>query len=377
MDPRIEIFAEKLVNYCCSIQRDEKVLISAMESDCYPLVKQIIKEVYKVGAYPYVKLENMTINRELQMGCSKEQMDFAAENDLLFMKGMDAFISIRGFSNVSELSDVPADKTLILMDSNKEVSKERINNTKWVGCRYPNYAIAQLAGMSFEKYEDLYFDICNMDYSKLSNAMDNLVELMESTDKVRIVGKGTDISFSIKGISAIKCDGKVNIPDGEVFTAPIKDSANGYITFNIPSIYQSTTFENIYLKFEDGKIIEATSNYTEKLNDILDIDEGARYLGEFAFGLNPLLKVPTNDGSIDEKISGSIHITPGACYDEASNGNNSKIHWDLVLSQTEEYGGGEIYFDDVLIRKDGNFVLKNLECLNPDNLLSNSNKEEI
>lgn len=370
MDPRIEIFAKKLVNYCCNLKKDEKVLISAVESDCYPLVRQIIKEVYKVGAYPYVKLENMSINRELQMGCRKEQMDFANKHELEFIKGMDAFIGIRGFSNIAELSDVPSEKTRICIESGKAVSEERVNNTKWVACRFPNYSIAQLAGMSLEKYEDLYFDICNMDYEKMSLAMDNLVELMEKTDRVRITGQGTDISFSIKGIKAIKCDGKVNIPDGEVFTAPVRDSVNGYITFNLPSIYQSTTFENIYLKFEKGKIVEATSNYTEKLNDILDIDNGARYLGEFSFGLNPLLTKSTNDGSIDEKISGSIHITPGACYDEASNGNHSKIHWDLVLAQSEEYGGGEIYFDDVLIRKNGIFVHKSLECLNPDKLLS-------
>ncbi len=365
MDQRIQEFAEKLVNYCCSVQKGERVLIKVTDEDAFPLVRQLIKEVYKVDAYPYVNLENSSITRELLMGCTKEQLEFINKTELQFIKGMDACIYIRGFSNASELADVPDDRMKIFTEMGREIQQARLKGTKWVGLRYPNYAIAQLAGMSLESYENFHYNVCNMDYAKMSRDMEHLVDLMERTDKVRIVAENTDLTFSIKGMPAIKCDGKVNIPDGEVFTAPIKDSVNGYITFNLPSLYQGFTFENIYFEFKNGKIVKATCNNSKKLNDILDIDEGARYLGEFSFGVNPHITKPMNDGGIDEKIAGSIHITPGSCYEEAPNGNNSKIHWDMVLMQTPEFGGGEVYFDGKLVRKDGLFVIDELKGLNP------------
>ena len=235
--------------------------------------------------------------------------------------------------------------------------------------RYPNSAMAQLSNMSTEAFEDFYYKVCNLDYSKMGTAMENLVAAMEKTDRVRLVAKGTDISFSIKDIPAIPCAGDMNIPDGEVFTAPVRDSINGVISYNTPSLYQGFTYENISFTFEKGKIIKAVANNTEKINQVLDSDEGARYVGEFAIGVNPYVLNPMKDTLFDEKICGSIHFTPGACYDEAPNGNRSVIHWDLVLIQRPEYGGGEMYFDDILVRKDGRFVTPELECLNPENLI--------
>jgi aminopeptidase len=202
----------------------------------------------------------------------------------------------------------------------------------------------------------------------MSKAMDPLQELMEKTDIVRIVGPGTELEFSIKGLPAIKCDGKMNIPDGELFTAPVRDSVNGRLAYNTPAVYQGFTYENIVLEFKNGKIVKATANDDLRINKILDTDEGARYIGEFSFGLNPFIEKPMKDTLFDEKIKGSIHLTPGNAYDECDNGNRSAIHWDLVYIQRPEYGGGEIWFDDVLIRKDGLFVLPELECLNPQSL---------
>jgi aminopeptidase len=227
--------------------------------------------------------------------------------------------------------------------------------------------MAQLAGCSTEQFEDFYFNVCNLDYSKMDKAMDVIKKLMESTDKVRIVAKDTDISFSIKDMPAVKCSGHLNIPDGEIYTAPIKTSVNGYITYNTPSIYQSFKFENIRFEFKDGKIVKATSNNTDRMNKILDTDEGARYIGEFAIGVNPYIKDPMCDTLFDEKIAGSIHFTPGASYEDAYNGNDSAVHWDLVQIQRPEYGGGEMYFDEKLVRKDGVF-LGELDILNEENL---------
>ncbi|MCX7904273.1 MAG: aminopeptidase [Caloramator sp.] len=369
VDERIKVLARNLINYSCRLQPGEKVLIETIHLEL-PLVTELIKEAYRVGAIPFVTIKNRTVDRALLMGATEEQMKMMAKYEAARMSDMDAYIGIRSGNNTSELSDVPSDKLGIY---NKyfwhEVhGKIRVPKTKWVVLRYPSPSMAQLANMSTEAFEDFYFNVCNLDYSKMSKAMDALVELMQRTDKVRIVGPETDLTFSIKGIPVVKCDGKMNIPDGEVYTAPVKDSVNGYITYNAPSEYQGFTYENIRLEFKDGKIVKATANNTERINKVFDTDEGARYIGEFAIGVNPYITKPMKDILFDEKIAGSIHFTPGSSYDDAFNGNKSAIHWDLVYIQTPEYGGGEIYFDDVLVRKDGRFVLPELEALNPENL---------
>lgn len=365
---RNDILAKRLVNHSCRVQKGEKVLVNTVGTAPFPLVKKIVKEIYAVGGYPYVSIDEPSITREIQMQCNEEQLKFLNKVELEKMKGMDVYIGVRGSNNTSELSDVPVEKQILYNGELKEVLDERLKNTKWVVLRYPNNAMAQLANMSLEKFENLYYDVCNLDYGKMAIAMENLTALLDKTDKVRITGKGTDLTFSIKGIPSVACAGNHNIPDGEVFTAPVKDSVNGYITYNTPSNEQGFTYENVRFEFENGKIIKATANDTDRINKLLDTDEGARYIGEFAFGVNPYIVEPMNDILFDEKIMGSFHLTPGMSYDDAPNGNVSEVHWDLVCIQTKEYGGGEIYFDDVLVRKDGMFALDELKCLNPENL---------
>lgn len=367
-DPRQEQLARNLVQYSTRVQPGENVLIYAV-GKVHDLVRSIVREVYKAGGNPYVQLIDPGIERELMLGCKQEQLDLMRETDVAFMKKMDCYIAVRGGDNINEYADVPSDKmTMYMREFQRTVTNTRVNGTKWVVLRYPNPSMAQLANMSTEAFENFYFQVCNLDYSKMSKAMDNLVELMDRTDKVRITGPGTDLTFSIKGIKSIKCAGEMNIPDGEVYTAPVRDSVNGVLTYNTPSPYQGFTFDNIRLTFKDGKIVEATANDTERINKIFDTDEGARYIGEFAIGVNPYIQNPMKDILFDEKIDGSFHFTPGQCYEETWNGNSSSIHWDLVCIQRPEWGGGEIYFDDVLIRKDGRFVIPELECLNPENL---------
>ncbi|WP_126429748.1 aminopeptidase [Brevibacillus marinus] len=367
-DPRLEKLADNLVNYSVRVQPGEHVLIYAV-GDVSDLVKAVIQKVYAAGGHPYVQLVNPAIQRELLLQVKEEQLALMREAEVSFMQKMDCYIGIRGGDNINELSDVPSERmSMYSRLLQRPVLDVRVPQTKWVILRYPNPSMAQLANMSTEAFEDFYFKVCNLDYSKMSRAMDNLVALMEQTDKVRITGPGTDLTFSIKGIPAVKCAGHFNIPDGEVFTAPVKTSVNGVISYNTPSPYQGYTFENVRLTFRDGKIIEATANNTERLNKILDEDEGARYVGEFAIGLNPHIQNPMKDILFDEKIDGSFHFTPGQSYDEAPNGNKSSVHWDLVAIQRPEWGGGEIYFDDRLIRKDGRFVIPELEPLNPEHL---------
>lgn len=368
MDLRVKQLADVLVNYSCNVQKNEKVLINYEGECCKPLVKQLIKNIYARGGMPYVEMRDSSVTREILLGATEEQMDFLNEYQLMQMKGMDCYIAIRAGSNTSELSDVPSDKLNMYYRKTQPVLDYRVNETKWVVLRYPNESMAQLAGTSLESFEDFYFEVCTLDYAKMSKAMDSLVELMNRTDRVHIKGPGTDLTFSIKDIPAIKCAGEMNIPDGEVYTAPVRESMNGVISYNTPSEEQGFTYENIRFEIKDGKIIKAAANDNERINQLLDTDEGARYFGEFAIGVNPYILNPMKDTLFDEKIAGSFHLTPGMAYEDAPNGNDSAVHWDLVMIQRPEYGGGEIYFDDVLIRKDGLFTLPELMCLNPKNL---------
>ena len=368
MDPRNTKLAGILVNYSTRLQPGENMLIEATD-DGIDLAKEVVREVYRVGGVPFLQINSLSLRREWLLGAAPVGLAKAASFEVARMKEMQAYVGIRAPGNVNELSDVPGER---MQDYEKHfvhaINDIRIPHTKWVVLRYPNQAMAQLAETSREAFADFYYRVCCLDYAKMSRTMDKLVEVMHQTDRVRIVGPGTDLSFSIKGIPAIKCAGEMNIPDGEVFTAPVRDSVNGTIAFNAPAVEQGFTFTDIKLTFESGKVIKATANNTERINKLLDTDAGARYVGEFSFGVNPYIIKPMKDGLFDEKISGSFHFTPGQAYAEADNGNKSAIHWDIVGIQTPEYGGGEIYFDDELIRKDGRFVGKGLEGLNAENL---------
>ena len=368
MDPRIIELSELLTGYSCDIQPGDKVLISYEGECCKNLARRLIKDVYEKGGIPFAEIRDSQITRELMLNCTEDQIKFKDSIDLAQMKGMQAYIAIRAGNNTAELADVPSDKMNMWSKLTRPTLDYRVNETKWVVLRYPNYSMAQLANSSLEAFEDFYFDVCTLDYRRMSDAMTPLVELMNRTDKVRITGPGTDLTFSIKGIPAIKCDGLRNIPDGEVYTAPVRESMNGVISYNTPSEEQGFTYENIVFTVKDGKIIDAKANDTDRINQLLDTDDSSRYFGEFAIGVNPYILHPMKDTLFDEKIAGSFHLTPGMCYEDAPNGNKSAIHWDLVMIQREEYGGGEIWFDDVLIRKDGIFVLPELEGLNPENL---------
>lgn len=369
-DERISKLANNLLNYSIKLQPNDKLLIEVLGEDGIPLAKELLKQAEEMNAIPYFNIVNYELLRVMLQNCTEEQIKIYAKHDLEKMKDADCYIGIRATNNISELNNIDNEKIEMY---NKYYTlpvhfEERVKNTRWCILRYPNNSMAQMSKMSLDEFEDFYFNVCNVDYFKMSKAMDNLVELMNKTDKVHIIGKDTDLTFSIKGIPAEKYCGNFNIPDGEVASAPIKTSVNGYITYNTETTYNGITFNNIRFEFENGKIVKATANDTEKLNKILDIDEGARYIGEFALGLNPYVEMPIGDTLFDEKIKGSFHFTPGNSLEESDNGNRSSIHWDIVMIQRPEYGGGEIYFDDVLIRKDGLFVLEELKGLNPENL---------
>lgn len=364
-DVRFAKLAEVLINYSLHVERDECVLIDA--SDIVPeIVDELLQAIAARGGHAFVKTVDSKIMRSLYVNGSLKSFEMLAESELAFMKKMQGYIALRNYENSFEYSDVPAEKMTAIRKIMRPVIDWRVKKTKWCVLRWPSSSMAQAAAMSTAAFEDFYFKVCTMDYRRMHEAAQALAELMRKTDKVRIVGpKETDLTFSIKGIPVIPCTGANNIPDGEVFTAPVKESVNGVIHYNTPTLYDGKKYENIVLRFENGKIVEATSSDTEGMNAVFNTDEGARYVGEFALGINPHITDGMCDILFDEKIAGSIHFTPGASYDDASNGNTSSIHWDLVLIQTPKYGGGKIYFDDVLVREDGLFVLESLKPLNP------------
>lgn len=369
-DPRITKLADILVNYSCAVRAGEKILIEAIDVP-HAFTVECVRQAARAGAHPLVLLKSVMVNRALMQVASDDQWNLIADVERLQMENVQCYIGARGNHNVSELADVPADKQRVYERTVwKRVHNDvRVCNTRWVVLRWPHPSMAQLANMSTEAFENFYFDVCTLDYSRMARAMEALKHRLEATDQVRLKGpRDTDLTFSIKGIPAIPCAGKLNIPDGEVFTAPVRDSLNGVIHFNAPTMYRGETHENIRLVFKHGQVVEATSSNTTKLNEVLDADEGARYTGEFAIGVNPYITRAMKDILFDEKIAGSIHLTPGKSYDEAPNGNHSEIHWDMVLIQTPEYGGGDIYFDGQLVRRDGLFVTDDLKPLNPDAL---------
>lgn len=367
-DPRIQKLAELLVNHSIKVQPNEHILIQSVTKVDLGIVKELIKEIHKAGGAAHVDLRDAAVTRQLILGGTAEQFQVLAEWEVDRLGKMDGYINLRSPVNASELSDIAQEKMALYGKTYGQLQAKAIYAKKWVTTRLPNAAMAQEARMSTEAFEDLYFDMCTVDYAKLSRAMDPLKELMEKTLQVEIKGPRTDLAFSIENIGVIKGDGVDNIPDGEIYTAPVKSSVNGRVTFNTPSTLNGIVFEGISLVFKDGKVIEATANHTDKLNGILDTDEGARFIGEFALAFNPKVIMPMNNTLFDEKIDGSFHLALGSCFDEADNGNQSSLHWDLIAIQRPDFGGGEIYFDGTLIRKDGRFVLSVLEALNPENL---------
>lgn len=371
MNPRAAKLADIAVNYSTKVKLGDIVFIHARGFDTRDLAEAILVETVKAGGVPYLHFDEDRALRRLLRQADETILKKMGEFLLLEMKQAQVYIGIRGTDNVFELSDVPKEK---LAWYDKYIVgpvhiEQRCKHTRWVVMRYPNAAMCQLAQQSTEAFEEFYYDVCCLDYSKMKEAVQPLVELMNRTDQVRIVAPETDLRFSIKDIPAIHCSGEMNIPDGECFTAPVRDSVNGTIRFNTPSVHEGIQYDYAKLTFEKGKAvgIESGSN-TDRLVSVLTADEGSSYFGEFSLGYNPYILTPMKDTLFDEKIAGSLHMALGACYDEAPNGNKSTLHWDMVLIQRPEYGGGEVYFDDVLIRKDGLFVLPELEGLNPDRL---------
>jgi len=366
-DPRYPRLARLLATYSTQLRKGDRVLLDLTDTPDEFAV-ELMRAARAAGATPLIEVRHSRIVREVQRGTNAPHAAVVRDVELYRMKKVQAYIAVRGSANVCENADVPGRLQSLYARTLRPVLNHRVNRTRWVVLRWPTPSMAQAANLSTEAFENFYFDVCTMDYRKMARACGPLKRRMARADRVQLKAPGTDLTFSIKGLGAVPCVGLRNIPDGEVFSCPVKHSVNGVIQFNTPTIYSGTKFENIRLEFKDGQVIRATGSDTRKLNEILDTDAGARYVGEFSLGLNPYILNPLCDILFDEKIAGSLHFTPGQAYEDCDNGNRSAVHWDMVLIQRPEWGGGEVWFDGELIRKDGRFVRKDLQPLNPARL---------
>ncbi|MCB9487269.1 MAG: aminopeptidase [Deltaproteobacteria bacterium] len=363
-DPRVDKLADVLVNYSCAVKKGDVVHINFSGLDTIPLVKALHKECILRGAkHVEIDFSDPEISRDFINLAKPAQLDYFPQHTLDFIKQVDCYIAVRGSENSMVMANANTKNMAARQKVLSPILSERVDNTRWVVTIYPTHGTAQEAKMSLEEFEDFYFNATIYDYAGLKKRQAKLQKMMKAAKTVRIKASDTDLEFSIAGMPAISCFGDRNIPDGEVFTAPVRDSVNGHIQYNTPSIYQGKEFENVYFEFVDGKIVVAKAGgQTKALNQILDSDEGARYIGEWSIGTNPNIRKPMRNILFDEKIFGSIHLTPGRAYEECDNGNRSAVHWDLVKILV---GDGEIWFDNKLIQKDGVFVHKNLLDLNP------------
>lgn len=365
MNEKLEKLSETIVNYSLKVKENDRVLITCYTERPKPLVKLLIQKIAQKNAIPFVRMVDPELEAYLLIHTGTNRVGEIAKRATFDVDNYDCFINIRYNTNDYEDKNVTSEIRSQIGEVKKESDYKRINERRWVLLNYPSHLDAYKAALPNDDFYKYAMEVMTVDYSEMYAMIEPLKKLMENTKEVRIISPGTDISFSIEGMPVVPCCGESNIPDGEIFTAPIRDSVNGVITYNTPSPYEGNVYQNISLTFENGRIVKATSEMnSEALQKIFDTDEGAHYIGEFSLGLNPKILHPMGDILYDEKIIGSIHFTPGSAYQDAYNGNDSKIHWDLVLIQRKEYGGGELYFDHTLIRKDGLFVLPKLQHLN-------------
>lgn len=363
-DPRDARLARSLVQFSLDVQPGERVLLDFRGPETIGLLHETVVAVTEAGGVPFPLYGDDTMAARFLSAANEEQVKSWGGIHETLMHEMQCYIRVNGTNNPFETADVPEPARRWEREHfmQRVHLQYRVPRTKWVVLRYPSHSMAQQAKMSRARFADMYYDVCTLDWPRFSRAMDPLHALMSRTDQVRLTAKGTDVTLSIKDIDVVKCDGHMNIPDGEVFTAPVKDSVNGVITYNAGAIYSGTSWEWIRLAFEAGKIVEIDgSNDVDKLREIFDTDAGSRSIGEFAFGLNPCLHTPIKDTLFDEKIYGSFHTALGQAYETADNGNRSAIHWDLVCIQTEKWGGGNVWMDGELVRENGHWIHPDLK----------------
>ena len=359
-------YAKVLVNYSTRVKKGDKVIIRA-EAQAQPLVKAVYEEVLKQGAYPILRISLDEINNSYFKYASDEQLDYIDDFVKMEYEKADALIAISAPYNTKALSLVPSEKQARRSKATKPLSTLMLSRAEkgelnWVICNFPTNSRAQEGKMSLEEYSDFLLNTCFLNepdpvakWLEMEEMQSRIADILNTKSKIRFVGEKTDVTFSTAGRKWISCSGKNNFPDGEIFTSPVEDSANGTVFFDLPAIYRGNEVNNIQITLKDGKVIEAKAEKNEEfLQKMLNLDEGSSFVGEIAIGTNTNVTRVTGDILLDEKIGGSIHIAFGASYPETGGKNESGLHWDIIKNMKN---GGQIYADDELIYENGKFLI--------------------
>jgi aminopeptidase len=354
MDPRWQQLGDLLVNYSMAVKPGEKVMIAFVELETYPLVQAIYQASIQAGGYPQVQFLSEELNRALLKYGSADQIGWVPELEAYGMEWADVYFGLRGAHNLDVLWDIPADKLALLRKAMGKISTLRWQKTRWCLLRVPNAALAQQAGVDEDTITEMFFNACLLDWQALSQDWRRWAERLGQGKQMRVVGKGTDLSFSIEGRTWDVADGRLNMPDGEIATSPVESSLDGTIFFDFPGVLSGRLMHDIRLTWEHGQLVEATAATNQDfLQSVVNTDPGASLIGEFAIGTNPEVKLFCKDILLDEKINGTIHIALGRAYPSVGGTNQSAIHWDIIKDMRQE---GQIYLDGELVYQQGKFT---------------------
>jgi aminopeptidase len=355
MDKRWEELGTLLVNYSAAVQPGERVMIAMGELESYPLVHAIYGACIQAGAFPQVQFISEELNRLMLKHGNPDQIGWTPEIEAQGMEWADVYFGLRGAHNLDVFWDIPSDKLSLLRKGMGKISTLRWQKTRWCLLRVPNAAFAQQAGIDEKTMLDMYFKACLLDWQGVSKEWYRWAEILNQGKQVRILGKGTDLRFSIEGRTWDVADGHWNMPDGEIATSPVESSIDGEIYFDFPGVLGGRLMHDIRLRWEMGKLVEASSSTNQDfLRSVVNTDPGASLIGEFAIGTNPEVNIFCKDILMDEKIDGTIHIALGRAYPNSGGTNQSAIHWDIIKDMRQE---GEVFLDDKLIYQNGKMLI--------------------
>jgi aminopeptidase len=354
VDPRWRELGELLVNYSLAVQPGEKVMVAMGELESYPLVRGVFEAVVKAGGYPQVQFLSESLRHQLLKYGSAEQLAWVPALEAYGMEWADCYLGLRGASNLHEHDDIPADRLSLNQKAMGKISALRWEKTRWCLVRVPNAAFAQQAQTDEETITEMFFNACLLDWPKESARWREWAKRLDGSKRVRVTGRETDLSFSVQGRKWFAWEGKSNMPDGEIMTAPVEDSLNGEIFFDLPGVLSGRLIHDIRLRWKAGRLLEASSSTNQDfLRAVLATDAGSGIVGEFAMGTNLAVNRFCKDILIDEKIGGTVHLAFGRSYPECGGLNSSAIHWDIVKDIRAEG----------LVEVDGTPVLRNGEFL--------------
>jgi aminopeptidase len=363
-NPRIRKFAEILLNHSTDVSESDNVYLLATSLESLPLFREVRRQIIRKGAFPHEHLlydsqiGSDSMDYDWVEHASEEQLEHNSEAKLREMKQMDAYIRIGGQDNYQELSNISSDKVSSAVKGGEKIKEERFDKD-WATTRYPTTGLAQSAGMSKSELEELIFDaVTETDWDEQKRKNQIIKEKFDEGSKVHIIGEKTDLTFDLAGRKGVNSHGKRNMPDGEVFYAPVKESLEGKVYFNYPGVSSGTWIHDIRLVFDEGKIVEFSASKNEdQLRSMIDTDEGSRFIGEFGIGTNEKLDTFIGETLLDEKMAGTVHLAIGRAYkmshpDEEKR-NKSAVHWDLVKDLRPDFGGGKIVLDGEVVQEDG------------------------